>query len=97
MFTFTCLVMCFFFLPETSEGKILYERAKRLRKLTGNNNLRSQGEINQANLSKGQVAREALLRPLEITVKDPSVAYINLFISLLYGLYYLCVVLYGLL
>ena len=47
-FTFLCtlvLLLLFFLLPETSSSNILYHRAKRLRKTTGNTNLRSQSEI----------------------------------------------------
>jgi len=66
-----------------SADKILYERAKRLRRITGNKALRSQGEINQAHMTGRAVVSEALLRPLQITIKDPSVAYVNLYISLL--------------
>ena len=40
-----CLVVLIFFLPETSSTNILYRRAKRLRKLTGKGNLRTEGEI----------------------------------------------------
>ena len=37
----------FFFLPETSSANILLNRAKRLRKLTGDNRLKAQSEIDQ--------------------------------------------------
>lgn len=40
-----CLLVILFFLPETSSSNILYRRARRLRKLTGKSNLRTEGEI----------------------------------------------------
>ena len=40
-----CLVLLIFFLPETSSANILYRRARRLRKLTGKDNLRTEAEI----------------------------------------------------
>jgi len=40
-----CLVFLIFFLPETSSTNILYRRAKRLRKITGRDNLKTEGEI----------------------------------------------------
>ncbi|KAK4700259.1 MFS transporter, DHA1 family, multidrug resistance protein, partial [Phenoliferia sp. Uapishka_3] len=78
-----------FFLPETSQGNILLRRAERLRTLTGNKNLRSQSEIDQGEKTPGKVLSEALYRPIEITVKDPSIAFANLYISLIYAFYYL--------
>jgi hypothetical protein len=43
-------ILCgfFFFLPETSSATILYYRARRLRRITGNDQYRSQSEIDQA-------------------------------------------------
>jgi DHA1 family multidrug resistance protein-like MFS transporter len=43
------------FLPETSSSNILLRRANRLRKATGNQNLKSQSEIDQSKLSVNEV------------------------------------------
>ncbi|KAL9613404.1 MAG: hypothetical protein Q9167_002052 [Letrouitia subvulpina] len=40
-----CLILLIFFLPETSSSNILYRRARRLRKLTAIENLKSEAEI----------------------------------------------------
>jgi len=40
-----CWVFLMFFLPETSSTNILYRRAARLRKLTGNDKLKSEPEL----------------------------------------------------
>lgn len=55
IFTFTCVVGVFIALPETNADKILRDRAIRLRKRTGDQSLRSQGELDQV--------RAAGLRP----------------------------------
>ncbi|KAL2431207.1 MFS-type transporter pyvG [Exophiala dermatitidis] len=75
-------------MPETSAGNILLRRAQRLRKLTGNPNLKSQGEIDQGNLTFRQVAADQLYKPIEICVKDPAVGFTNVYTSLIYGIYY---------
>ena len=81
------LVM-FFFMPETSAGNILLRRAQRLRKLTGDNSLKSQSEIDQGTKSFTAVAVEACWKPIEICMKDPAVLFTNLYTSCIYGIYY---------
>jgi DHA1 family multidrug resistance protein-like MFS transporter len=65
--------MMIFSLPETSTANILLRRARRLRKITGNNNFLSQSEIDQAGMSAGDVAYEALIKPWQINALDPTV------------------------
>ena len=72
-------------MPETSASNILLRRAQRLRKLTGNPNLKSQGEIDQGNLSFSKLAIDQLWKPIEICLKDPAVLFTNLYTSLIYG------------
>jgi DHA1 family multidrug resistance protein-like MFS transporter len=67
-----CIVMCFF-LPETSADNILLRRAGRLRKLSGQNNLKSKSEISQGHLSAREVTFNALIKPWEINILDPAV------------------------
>ncbi|GFF53631.1 caffeine resistance protein 5 [Aspergillus udagawae] len=81
------LVMLFF-LPETSADTILLNKAQRLRKLTGNNKLRSQSEIDQKKLTVSAVAVAALYRPVQIVILDPAVLFVNVYTSLIYGIYY---------
>lgn len=81
-------LLMFFTLPETSAANILLRRAKRLRKLTGNDKLRSQSEIDQGSRTLNSVIVEALWRPVQITFQDPSVFFVNLYSSYLYGIYY---------
>jgi DHA1 family multidrug resistance protein-like MFS transporter len=78
----------FFFLPETSSANILLRRAQRLRKLTGNPALKSQSEIDQANLTPRAIAIEALWRPFELILLDPSVLFTAVYIGIVYAIFY---------
>lgn len=78
----------FFFLPETSTPNILLRRAKRLRKLTGNDRFMSQSEIDQRNLKTSAVLVDALIKPLEITLKDPAILFVQIYTAIIYGIYY---------
>ncbi|KAJ6018570.1 hypothetical protein N7499_010239 [Penicillium canescens] len=78
----------FFSLPETSSSTILYYRARRLRKLTGNTTFKSQAEIDQAQLTTRQVVYDALIKPTEINILDPAVLYSTIYTSLVYGISY---------
>ena len=55
-----CLLFLIFCFPETSTNNILLRRAKRLRKLTGNQNLRSQGEIMAAQMTPKAIAKQTV-------------------------------------
>ena len=81
-------ILMFFAMPETSSANILLRRAKRLRALTGNKNLKAQSEIDQGNMTFRAVLLDAVVKPLEISVKDPAVMFTNLYTSLIYGIYY---------
>jgi len=81
-------ILIFLTLPETSSANILLRRARRLRALTGNTRLKAQSEIDQGNLKPGAVLFNAIVKPMEITVKDPAVLFTNVYTSLIYGIYY---------
>lgn len=81
------LVM-FLSVPETSTPNILLRRAARLRKITGDHRLKSQSEIDQAGLKPASVAISAFIKPFEIPLKDPAIAFVNLYTALVYGIYY---------
>ncbi|KAF1979282.1 MFS general substrate transporter [Bimuria novae-zelandiae CBS 107.79] len=78
----------FFFVPETSPSTILLHRAALLRKASGNEKIRSQTEIKSHGISLKNVVVEAILKPLEITFKDPAMLFVNVYIALTYGIYY---------
>ncbi|KAJ5609894.1 MFS general substrate transporter [Penicillium herquei] len=86
-FTWLCsavLIVMFFLLPETSSANILYNRAKRLRKATQNNRLKSQADIDTEN----HTAKDHLIllsRAFTLTFFEPIVLLMNLYAGLLYG------------
>ncbi|KAL7930676.1 major facilitator superfamily domain-containing protein [Trichoderma chlorosporum] len=81
------LVALFILLPETAAPTLLYYKAMRLRKETGDSKYVSECPASQQ-LSRIQVIRLALVKPFEITVKDPAIAFVNLYTALTYGIYY---------
>jgi DHA1 family multidrug resistance protein-like MFS transporter len=66
-------ITLFLFLPETYPETILLRRAQRLRALTGNQNLKAQSEINQAQRSFNDMVVEALWRPIQLIALDPAI------------------------
>ena len=82
------LILMVTVMPETSTPNILMRRAARLRKLTGDNRLQSQAEIDQKNIKTAQLFLSALAKPMEITIKDPAIAFVNVYASIIYGIYY---------
>ncbi|XXG96681.1 hypothetical protein Hte_002971 [Hypoxylon texense] len=91
IFTWLCalvVILLFFLLPETSAANILYRRAKRLRKATGDERLRSQSEIDAAH----HTLRDRLLvlgRAFTLTFSEPIVFFMDLYSALLYGILFL--------
>jgi MFS transporter, DHA1 family, multidrug resistance protein len=84
-FTFlTSLVM----LPETFEPTLLLRRAQRLRKLTGNDKITSQSEIDQAKITPKELILTSLWRPLRLSL-EPAVFFLNLYLGLAYAIFYL--------
>lgn len=81
-------ILMFLFLPETSTANILLRRAQRLRKRTGDKRLKSQSEIDQANMRPRTIIYEALVRPIQLMVMDPAIGFTALYASLCYGIYY---------
>ncbi|KAJ4346788.1 uncharacterized protein N0V89_010720 [Didymosphaeria variabile] len=82
------LVILLTLMPETSAENILLRRARRLRKVTGNPRLLSQSEVTQRHMTASQILTSALVRPLEIMFKDPSVLFINVYTGFFYGVFY---------
>ncbi|KAJ3497047.1 hypothetical protein NLG97_g2202 [Lecanicillium saksenae] len=75
-------------MPETSGPNILLRRAKRLRKLTGDNRLQSQSELDQRAISTGEMVKATLIRPVEIMMKDPAIFFVNVYTGYFYGVFY---------
>lgn len=83
------LVFLIIFLPETSSQAILHRRAVRLRRLTGNPDLKSRGEIESAHMTAGQVAQMTLVRPIVLGFTESIVLAWNVYIALVYGILYI--------
>jgi DHA1 family multidrug resistance protein-like MFS transporter len=66
-------ITLFLFLPETYPETILLRRAQRLRALTGNQHLKAQSEINQAQRTFNDMVVEALWRPIQLIALDPAI------------------------
>lgn len=82
------LVAMFVALPETSGQTILLQRARRLRQRTGNRRFMSQSEIDQASMKVSSIFLDALIKPIEITFKDPAVLFVQIYTAIIYGIYY---------
>jgi len=82
------LIAMLLLLPETSTPNILLRRAQRLRKLTGDQRIKSQSEIDQKNMSAQSIVVDAIVKPMEITIKDPAILFVNLYTAIIYGIYY---------
>ncbi|KAM3496734.1 hypothetical protein MY10362_009893, partial [Beauveria mimosiformis] len=79
-------------LPETNPESILFRRAKRITKVTGKNVLYSRKQSGQQP-GEGEPALlgtllRALIKPIEITIKDPAVLFVQIYTSIIYGIYY---------
>lgn len=84
-----CFVFLFFFLPETGASNILYRRTVRLRKLTGNNKLKCQPEIDAESMTGKEILLMVYVRPFTLTFTEPICFLLNFYIALIYGLLYL--------
>lgn len=64
---------------------ILCRRARRLRRLTGNPMLKSQGELDAEQMTMRDVAMMTLVRPFILGFTEPIVASWNSYLALVYG------------
>ncbi|OAQ95525.1 MFS general substrate transporter [Purpureocillium lilacinum] len=82
------LVLLVVFLPETSTPTLLFYKAKRLRQETGSERFVTVHALRSKSITRGELVRLALIKPFEITIKDPAIAFTNIYTSLTYGIYY---------
>lgn len=83
------LAFLIFFLPETSSANILYRRARRLRKLTGNDKLICEPELQGQEMTGKDLLQMTLVRPFTLLFAEPIVLALDLYIALIYGLLYI--------
>lgn len=77
------LLVLIFLLPETNHATILHRRAKRLRKLTGNDAIRSPYEV-QEKMPLKKLIVETLWRPIFIAFFEPIVLSLNIYTAFIY-------------
>ncbi|KAF7116121.1 hypothetical protein CNMCM5793_004141 [Aspergillus hiratsukae] len=83
------LVLIFFFLPETFAPNILSRRARRIRRITGDQRYASEAEIEIAQVAPRDVLFEAIVRSFVLCFLEPIVLLMNLYIALIYGILYI--------
>jgi MFS transporter, DHA1 family, multidrug resistance protein len=83
------LILLFFFFPESSSSNILYRRARRFRKATGDERFKSQSEIEAESITIRDITTDLLVRPFTLNFQEPIVLLLNLYIGLVYSLFYL--------
>lgn len=82
-----CWLLITFAMKETYAPTILAQRAKKMRKETGNEQYVTQMDLDERPL--GQRLRIFLLRPFQLLFVEPIVLFISLYMSVLYGLLYM--------
>ncbi|KAI0682794.1 MFS general substrate transporter [Cytidiella melzeri] len=73
-------------LPETYPPVILKRRAVRLRKETGDENIRTEQELFKVPFA--QMMQDTLIRPFQMLLTEPILLLLSLYIALIYGLLY---------
>jgi len=81
------LTAMFFCMPETNSQTILLKRARRLRSITGNEELCSASEIKQHEIHLFRLVLSYLTIPFKITVQDPAIAFVHVYTALVYAIY----------
>lgn len=66
-------------------SRLLYRRASRLRRLTGDDRFKSAGEIEGEDMSVREIAQVTLVRPFVLGFSEPIVAFWNAYIALVYS------------
>jgi len=79
-------IACFLFMKESYGPYLLEKKAARLRKETGNPNLRSKLDTG---LSKTEMLKRAIVRPTKMLLFSPIVLLFSVFIGITYGMLYL--------
>jgi len=87
-----CWLLLVFTIPETYSPALLDQRAKKLRKTTGEAKYVTEKDLDTRPFSER--LRIILLRPLQLLFLEPIVLFISLYMSVLYGLLYMFFVAY---
>jgi len=82
------LIVLFFLVPETNSANILYRRAQRIRKATGDSRLKSESQIDSMHV----IVKDHLVvlgRAFTLTFSEPVVFFVDLYSALIYGVLYI--------
>ncbi|ORY62710.1 major facilitator superfamily domain-containing protein, partial [Leucosporidium creatinivorum] len=80
-------IFIFLLLPETLADTILLRRAKRLRKLTGNELLKAPAELMNGDTGLGDIMYEYIVRTFQLCL-EPAIFLAHCYISLVYAILY---------
>lgn len=80
-------ILCILLLRETSHNRILMRRAARLRRETGNENLRARSEM--ASLDPKVLLRKYCTKPIRMFCQEPILIVMTVYLTLVYGSLYL--------
>lgn len=83
-----CAVLFILCLPETSADNILFRRAARLRKQTGQESYRCTAELEAEKLRKKDIIIMSLCRPFQLLFTEPILLAQNAYLGLIYALLY---------
>lgn len=84
----TSLILAFFF-PETSHQNILYRRAARIRKITGDSRYHTEQESIDRQVEPKAFLLDTFYRPFKIIALEYSVLAFDVYTALAYGAFYL--------
>ncbi|KAK5074222.1 hypothetical protein LTR64_006632 [Lithohypha guttulata] len=87
IWTAVMFVLCLFLLPETYPPVLLKRKAQKLRKETGNQELRAPSEL--TGKTPSQLLLLNIIRPTKMLVRSPIVFLLSLFIAVIYGYLYI--------
>lgn len=76
------LMPMFFLLPETSTPTLLYHKVRRLRTNGLLEATTADTHSSTKRLTRADVVKLALIKPFEITMKDPAIAFVNIYVRL---------------
>lgn len=88
IFALLCWSLVVAFLPETYAPVLLAKRAKSMRAEQPEKNAAVFAELERADFSFKSIVTRTLLRPFIMLVKEPILALITLYLSVIYGLLY---------
>jgi len=83
-FLYVCMILL---VPETYAPVILSQRAKKLRKSTGDDSYIAEHDLAQHSFK--QIAQVYLTRPVKLLFTEPIVTLFSLYAAVLYGLLYM--------